>query len=243
MKCYSSDNTNVCGGLEGPQILLIKQGTMFRLWNRGPRGRCPCGEIFDMHGPVEVCMCLTSRQPKTGNGMSDDFSDDVSEGIKELVNHAVYLRGNIITSYAHIEFLLADICLKAWQLGEYAHLAGAFPYKTDSRIKAVRALFEGEGPLKPHREGIQPALDKLLSFEELRHFVAHGLLIVTPMPPSDAMLQYRLYRTTKLGTAIAFMETSASDLDDVALEIGTLLNKMLTTFRRIYFDLGFELED
>jgi hypothetical protein len=31
----------------------------------------------------------------------------------------------------------------------------------------------------------------------------HGLLIVTPMPPSDAMLEYRLYRTTKQGTAIA----------------------------------------
>jgi hypothetical protein len=132
---------------------------------------------------------------------------------KVLVNHAVYLRGNIITSYAHIEFLLADICLKAWQLPEYAHFAGAFPYKTDSRIKAARALFEGEGPLKQYREGIQPALDELLDFEELRHFVAHGLLIV------NATLEYRLYRTTKQGTAIAFMETSASDLDGVALEI------------------------
>ena len=50
--------------------------------------------------------------------MSDDFSDDVSDESKAIVNHAVYLRGNIITSYAHIEFLLADICLKAWQLGE-----------------------------------------------------------------------------------------------------------------------------
>jgi hypothetical protein len=120
---------------------------------------------------------------------------------------------------------------------------GTFPYKTDSRIKAVRALFEVDGPLTPYREGIQPALDELLNFEELRHFIAHGLLIVTPMPPSDALLQYRLYRTTKQGTAIAVFETSASDLDDVALKIGTLLHEMLTTFRRIYFALGFELED
>jgi hypothetical protein len=67
-------------------------------------------------------------------------------------------------------------------------------------------------------------------------------MIVTPMPPSDAMLKYRLYRTSKQGTAIAFFETSASDLEPVALEIGTLLNGMLTAFRRIYFDLGFEFE-
>jgi hypothetical protein len=91
---------------------------------------------------------------EAGNGyVPSDFSDDVGDESKALVNHALYLRGNIITSYAHIEFLLADICLKAWQLDEYAHLAGAFPYKTDSRIKAVRALFEGEGPLKRYREG------------------------------------------------------------------------------------------
>lgn len=175
--------------------------------------------------------------------MSDDFSDDVSDGTKEIVNHAVYLRGNIITSYAHIEFLLADICLKAWQLEEYKHLAGKFPYSVDSRIKAVRILFDYDGPLKPYREGVQPALDKLLDFEERRHFIAHGLMIVTPMPPNDAMLQYRLYRTTKHGTAIAFFETSASDLEPVGLEIGTLLNGMLITFRRIYSELGFELED
>ena len=74
--------------------------------------------------------------------MSDDFSDDVSDSTKAIVNHAVYLRGNIITSYAHIEFLLADICVKAWQLEQYKHLAGKFPYSVDSRIKAVRILFD-----------------------------------------------------------------------------------------------------
>jgi hypothetical protein len=58
------------------------------------------------------------------------------------------------------------------------------------------------------------------------------------MPPTDAMLQHRLYRTTKQGAAIAFMETSASDLEGVNLAIGTLLNKMLIRFRRIYSDRG-----
>jgi hypothetical protein len=175
--------------------------------------------------------------------MSDDFSDDVSDDAKAIVNHAVYQRGNIITSYAHIEFLLADICLKAWQLEDYKHLAGKFPYSVDSRIKAARLLFDTEGPMKKHRDGVQPALDRLLDFEERRHFFAHGLLIVTPMPPDDAMLQYRLYRTTKQGTAIAFFETSASDLDEVALEIGNLQTELLLAFRRIFSELGLELED
>jgi hypothetical protein len=175
--------------------------------------------------------------------MSGSFSEDVGDENKAIVNHAVHLRGSIITSYAHIEFLLADICLKAWKMSEYTHLAGPFPYKTDSRIKAVRALFDHAGPLKLYREGIQPTLDELLNFEELRHFVTHGLLIVTPMQTRDVMSQYRLYRTTKRGPAIAFFETSASDLENIGAKIGSLQHQMVTTFRRIYNDLGLELEN
>jgi len=162
---------------------------------------------------------------------------------KAMVEQATFLRGSIITSYAHIEFLLADICLKAWQKAEYAHLAGPFPYKTDSRIKAVGALFDSDGPLKPHRPGVQPVLDQLLTFEELRHFVAHGLLIVRPSPqPSGVKLEYRLYRTTKQGPQIGFLVMSASELTDVSLKITELLHQMLHAFRRIYFDLGLEFK-
>jgi len=126
---------------------------------------------------------------------------------------------------------------------EYAHLSGTFPYKTESRIKAVRRLFEIDGPLKLYFPGVQPVLDKLLDFEELRHLVADGLVIVTPMPPDDARLEYRLYSTTKKGPAIGLLETSTSELEDISLKIGELLHQMLTTFRHIYSDLGFELED
>ena len=162
---------------------------------------------------------------------------------KAMVEQATFLRGSIITSYAHIEFLLADICLKTWQKAEYAHLAGRFPYKTDSRIKAVGARFDSDGPLKPHRPGVQPILDQLLTFEELRHFVAHGLLIVRPSPqPSGVKLEYRLYRTTKQGPQIGFLVMSASELTDVSLKITELLHQMLHAFRRIYFDLGLEFK-
>jgi hypothetical protein len=137
--------------------------------------------------------------------------------------------------------LLADICLKAWQRAEYAHLAGPFPYKTDTRIKAVSKLLNTDGPLKAHRPGVQSALDELLRFEELRHFVAHGLLIVTP-DPSGPRMQYRLYRDTKHGTEIGFLELSFSELTDASLKISELLHQTATTFRRIYFDLGWKFE-
>jgi len=80
-----------------------------------------------------------------------------------------------------------------------------------------------------------------LNFEELRHFIAHGLLIVTPYP-GDATLQYRLYRTTKQGVEIGFMEMSSSQLTDVSLRITELLHQVLKEFRSIYADLKLEFE-
>jgi hypothetical protein len=135
-------------------------------------------------------------------------------------------------------------CLKAWKMREYAHLAGTFPYKIDSRIKAVGKLFEVDGPLKAYRPGVQRALDELLKLEDLRHFVAHGLMIITPAPPpAGAIVEYRLYRTTKEGVQIAFHEAPASELEDVGAKISASLNQMLVTFNRIYTDLSLELPD
>jgi hypothetical protein len=189
-------------------------------------------------------MALTKAPKKEVRLMSENFSHDVSEEVKAVTNHAVWVRGTIISSYAHIEFLLADLCLKAWKMPEYAHLAGAFPYKIDSRLKAVGKLFEAVGPLKSYRPGIEPALDELLKLEDLRQFVAHGLMIITPTPPPNGpTVEYRLYRVTKDGVEIAFHEASALELVDAAVKISDSLNQMLITFRRLYSDLGFELSE
>jgi hypothetical protein len=175
--------------------------------------------------------------------MADDLPDDVSEEMKILVNHAVYVRGTIISSYAHIEFLLADLCLKAWEMPEYAHLAGSFPYKIETRLKAAGKLFEADGPLRAYRSGVQAALDELLQLEDLRHFVAHGLMILTPTPPDSALVEYRLYRTTREGPTLVFYEVPLSELEDTGTKISGSLNQMLITFNRIYSDLDFELRD
>jgi hypothetical protein len=164
------------------------------------------------------------------------------EGDKAIVAHAVYLRGSIIHSYAHIEYLLADICLQAWKANQYAHLAAPFPYKTDSRIKAVRMLFDSDGPLKSYREDLQPVLDDLLNFEEMRHFVAHGVMVVRATGPVGTPLEFRLFRTTKKGPQLGAINTTSDELADVGVKISSLLHQMLTTFHRIYSDLGFEME-
>ena len=52
-----------------------------------------------------------------------------SEFQKSLIEQVTYLRGRIITSYAQVEFLLADISVK---------LDLRFPYRISDRIKAAK---------------------------------------------------------------------------------------------------------
>ena len=54
---------------------------------------------------------------------------------KEIVREALLLRGTIITSYAHAEFLLAaDIGMRCWTRSAHKHLGGGpFPYSVEKR--------------------------------------------------------------------------------------------------------------
>jgi hypothetical protein len=40
--------------------------------------------------------------------------------LKALVVEAMELRGTFVSCYAHVEFLLADICMKCWPRAEYS---------------------------------------------------------------------------------------------------------------------------
>jgi hypothetical protein len=170
-----------------------------------------------------------------------DGGDGADED-RAMVSDAVFTRGSIITSYAHIEYLLADFCLQAWKRSEYTHLRGVFPYKTESRIRAVRKLLESDGPLKLYCEALQPVLDDLLDFEEIRHFVAHGVMVVKATPPTGARIEYQLFRTTKEGPQLGALNTTSAEMEDVGIKISVLLGKLLTTMNRIYDDLDFEME-
>jgi hypothetical protein len=49
---------------------------------------------------------------------------------------AAMLRGAIVTSYAQVEHLLADIVLRCQPMAEYSNLPQTFPYKTGNPHRA-----------------------------------------------------------------------------------------------------------
>ena len=155
--------------------------------------------------------------------------------IKRIVKQVKFLRGAYIGSYAQVEFLLADICVKAWELPAYKHLRAKFPYRAESRVKAANALFDCAGPFAEYRKEVRGLFDELLRFEEFRDFLAHGLLRIDTKR-SDFSLHFRMYKPEKDGLKIGTIDVPVIDLARAVEQIVPFTHRFVTLFRRIYLE-------
>jgi hypothetical protein len=92
----------------------------------------------------------------------------VSEFNRKLIDEACSLRGQIIASYSAVEFWLADLSVR---------LNLNFPYRIKDRIKAVKEIAERQG-YEAYRDDLHRVCDELLRYDDLRHFMAHGLMML-----------------------------------------------------------------
>jgi hypothetical protein len=157
---------------------------------------------------------------------------------RQIVKQVQLLRGAYIGSYAQVEFLLADICVKAWDLPAYKHQHAKFPYRAESRVKAAIALFDCAGPFAQYREEV--LFDELLRFEELRDFLAHGLLRIDTKK-SDFSLHLRMYKPERDGLKIGTIDVPVIELADAVKQIVTFAHRFVTLFRRIYLEQKLQL--
>jgi hypothetical protein len=85
---------------------------------------------------------------------------------KKLTEEACLLRGRIISGYSMVEYVLAGISVQM-------HLK--FPYRIAARIKAAKKIVEQAG-YEAYRNDFHRVCDALLRFDDLRNFMAHGIL-------------------------------------------------------------------
>ena len=83
--------------------------------------------------------------------------------------------------------------MKAWRLPPYQALGKPFPYRVESRISSARTIFEYDGPLNVYLAEVDALIGHLVLYDELRHFMAHGLSIAE-VQGDRHVLEYRLYR-------------------------------------------------
>jgi hypothetical protein len=150
---------------------------------------------------------------------------------KALVEEATYLRGKILTGYAQVEFLLADLSVR---------LDLKFPYRVKDRIKAAKRLHERPG-FEKYQDGLAKVCDDLLKYEELRHFMAHGFLMLHTDKLDNHQFEIRLYqREDKDNFVLATAQTTLPQLKAGADDISEYVTRAVEVFKRIYLEQKLE---
>jgi hypothetical protein len=161
----------------------------------------------------------------------------------QLIRDAALLRGAIITSYAQVEFLLADFAIRCRARAVYASVCPKFPYKLEDRIKATRRIIRTPGPFSVYADKVEALCAGLLQFEEMRHFMAHGFQIIrNNKSGTQHDLTYRLHRPVgKHGEAEErFIVTDLDQLDHAAKAIGDYAQSFVLLWRTMYIEQGLE---
>jgi hypothetical protein len=150
-----------------------------------------------------------------------------------MINDVQRLRGVILNSYAQVEFLAADFAVKCKHLPQYNELVKKFPYATKKRVEAVKEIATAPGPISPYRVELTSQIGRLLQFEELRNFMAHGFLSITPS--LDPRLEFRMYvLEPKVVLSLRILCVQLEELKHSADDIRRYTHDFVTLVRSIY---------
>jgi hypothetical protein len=128
--------------------------------------------------------------------------------------------------------------VKCRRFSEYESLVQKFPYKLEDRLRAAQKLIAAPGPLAVYREEMEMIIDRILEFEELRHFMAHKLIIVAG---DRHRLEYRMYRPRQGNhLELRFKKTNIDQLSRDAEKIASYSQSMMMLFRKMYLEQDIE---
>ena len=105
---------------------------------------------------------------------------------------AQMLRGEVIDLFAQIERAVSTVLVHAAALPEYKALKPALPHLMGQKLERLRKLMSEAGPLKSRINGVAPLVEKLASFEDLRHFMAHGTVEVALKQNGEPIYIFRM---------------------------------------------------
>lgn len=168
-------------------------------------------------------------------------SREPSEEIVQAVESSHAWRGAIVNSYAQIEFLLADLVSRCRMFPQYDAATARLPFGANQRVKAVKKLCELSGPLQPYTTDLVLIAEKLLEFEELRHFLTHGFCTCLFTPRGEIALRFQRFDPAKKDEwAQKIREIRLEELHHLKLQSTTFAQTSVMLFRQIHVDLGWE---
>ena len=121
-----------------------------------------------------------------------DVQSPQKSGYDVAQRAAQMLRGEVIDLFAQIERAVSTVLVHASTLPEYKALKPAFPHLMGQKLERLRKLMSEDGPLKSRINGVAPLVEKLASFEDLRHFMAHGTVEVALKQSGEPIYIFRV---------------------------------------------------
>lgn len=162
------------------------------------------------------------------------MATEPTEFQKDLVHSMYVLRGRIVSSYAQVEYLLADLSVK---------LEMKFKYAIKKRVNAARAIAERPDFL-PYKKELLAICADLDQYEEMRHMMAHGFLALTVDRAQNHRFEMRMYQSADEGGFNRLeIETTQVKLAYAAEHINQFAQRTVRLFERIYRELGLERAD
>jgi hypothetical protein len=136
------------------------------------------------------------------------------------------------SDYSLVEYVLADISVR---------LDLKFPYRIKDRIKAVKQIVN-RPKYEAYRNDFHRVCDELLRYEDLRNFMAHGVMELETNRDQTSH-RFRLQRYERLATGkfrLLTLEFSVEDLREQANQMLTYLSDAHAVFQKFYKEQAVE---
>jgi hypothetical protein len=168
---------------------------------------------------------------KDGSPYISTMEETQNQAHRDLIDEAIYLRGRIISSYAQVEFLLADFVAK---------LEDRFAYLIDSRIKGVKKIAEMPG-YEVYKDELAKVCDELLIYDDLRHYMAHGFMRMDVDNAGEHRFEFLRYVREDQGKfQMMSAKTDIRRLRQAVEDIGDYVKDVMNLFGRIYREKNLE---
>jgi hypothetical protein len=148
-------------------------------------------------------------------------------------------RGWIANSYSQIEFLLGDLIIRSRQFPQYQLQTQRLPNKVTSRIRAVSAMLEVEGPLSPFSNRLRDLIRKFELTHDVRNLLSHGFSIYNRNTAGESWFEFRKHHVE--GTVeelLVIRNFRLSELEDEHRKFTELAQETMIEFRRIHDHFG-----
>ena len=159
------------------------------------------------------------------------------DGYEKAQRAAKLLRGEVIDLFAQVECAVGAVLAHAATLPEYQAMKPSFPHLLGHKLERLRQLMSKSGPLKSRANGIVPLVDKFSSFDDLRHFMAHGIVEVALKKNGEPIYVFRMLSASDglSETALILTRPEAQSrtarLADIAMALASKLEAITNDMR------------